>query len=107
MGMPNEDDGRANEGKDEGMRAEQEAGEVEVPPGKHPPSPTALAKHSEEHNNKVGAHKAVHAATLAVEPLLNNAAPGTTHHLLPFVIGHKHPKPIERSIVLAILGVVN
>ena len=57
---------------------EQEAREVEVPPGEHPfsPLPTALAKHSKEVNNKVGTHKAVHATTLAVEPPLNNTAPG-------------------------------
>jgi hypothetical protein len=52
---------------------------VEVPPSKHPPPPTAFTEHSEEHDNEVSAHKVVHATTLAVEPLLNDAAPGAYH----------------------------
>ena len=58
---------------------EREAGEVEVPQGKHSKPPTALAEHGEEHDNKVGAHKVVHATMLAVEPPPNDAALGMYH----------------------------
>ena len=47
---------------------EREAGEVEVPLGKHSTPPTALTEHSEEYDNEVGMHDILHAATLAVEP---------------------------------------
>jgi hypothetical protein len=49
---------------------------VEVPPGKHPPPYAALVKHDEEHDNEIGAHEVVHAATLTVEFPPNDAALG-------------------------------
>jgi hypothetical protein len=66
---------KTDEGKEEVQYQEQEAGEVEVPPGKHLPPHAALLKHNKEHNNKISTHKVIHAVTLTVKFPPNDTAP--------------------------------
>jgi hypothetical protein len=57
-------------------KRERVVGEVAATRGKHPPPPTALVEHNEEHDNETSACEAIHAAVLAVEPPPDDRVPG-------------------------------